>query len=311
MTKDAREWVTVAGSGGHIRATRNTLTIRKGAGEEVYAIDNIGHLIVVGGHTIHTSAIVALARAGAAISFFDADGLPAGQIYPSGPKDTGAIRAAQQKAVGHSFSLVFAQAGIDARLLAIERYGHAHGWDLLYEGELDLLHRSRDELPYLIRMEEIRRLHKLVTDMYYEIMARTIPSELGFRRRTRRPHTDPVNAMLSFCYALLYSSADVALSAAGLDPDRGALHEGAGGLIYDMIDGFKPPMIDETVFALARGKISDRDYETSDRRCYLSEDLTQHLLAAVRSTLADGPINAVVRDYARALLSGVAFEPVY
>jgi len=311
MTEDAREWVTVAGSGGHIRATRTTLTIRKGAGEERYDVGRVGHLIIVGGHTIHTSAVVALVRAGAAISFFDADGLPARQIKRSSPQAAGSIRAAQQKVSGHSVALIFAQASIDARILAIERYGNAHGWDLLYEGELEFLHRSREELPFLIRMEEVRRLHKLVTDMYYEIMARTIPPELGFRRRMKRPHTDPVNAMLSFGYAIIYGSAGMAISAAGLDPDLGALHEGAGGLIYDVIDGFKPAMIDETVFSLARGGVSSHDYETGDRRCYLSEDLIQNLLDGIRRTLDDGPINAAVRDYAHAILSGTEFSPVY
>lgn len=311
MTEHLREWVTVAGSGGHIRATRNTLTVLKGAGEERYDIGRVGHLIVVGGHTIHTSAVVALVRAGATISFFDADGFPAGQINPPHPQDAETIRVAQQKVSCHSVALIFAQAGIDARILAIERYGNAHGWDLLYEGELEFLHRSREELPFLIRMEEVRRLHKLVSDMYYEIMARTIPAELGFRRRGRRPHIDPVNAMLSFGYAVLYGSADVTLSAAGLDPDSGTLHEGAGGLIYDIIDGFKPLMIDETVFSLARGGISACDYDTGDRRCYLSENLIQNLLGGIRRSLDDGRINTVVRDYACALLSGTEFSPVY
>jgi CRISPR-associated endonuclease Cas1 len=311
MTEYMREWVTVAGSGGHIRATRNTLTILKGTGEERYDIGKVGHLLIAGGHTLHTSAVVALVRAGATISFFDADGSPAGQINSPRPQDAETVRAAQQKVSGHSVALIFAQAGIDARILAIERYGNARGWDLLYEGELEFLHRSREELPFLIRMEEIRRLHKLVTDMYYEIMARTIPPELGFRRRGRRPHIDPVNAMLSFGYAVLYGSADVALSAAGLDPHLGTLHERTGGLIYDIIDGFKPAMIDETVFYLARERISAGDYEIGDRRCYLSETLIQDLLAGIRRTLDDGPINTVVRDYARALISGTEFSPVY
>lgn len=311
MTDYMREWVTVAGSGEHIRATRNTLTVLKRGGEERYEIGKVGHLLIVGGHTLHTSAVVALVRSGATISFFDADGSPAGQINPPHPGDIGKVRVSQQKASGHPLALVFAQAGINARILAIERYGNAHGWDLLYEGELELLHRSREELPFLIRMEEVRRLHKLVNDMYYEIMARTIPPEIGFRRRGLRPHTDPVNAMLSFGYAVLYGSAAVALSAAGLDPDLGTLHEGSGGLVYDIIDGFKPRMIDETVFSCARRGISAADYEIGDRRCYLSEPLLQGLLGEIRRTLDDGPINTVVRGYALALLSGTEFSPVY
>lgn len=42
--------------------------------------------------------------------------------------------------------------------------------------------------------------------------------EFSFEHRNRRPPTDPVNAMLSFAYALLVRDAVAACLAAGLDP---------------------------------------------------------------------------------------------
>ncbi len=77
---------------------------------------------------------------------------------------------------------------------------------LFYEGELEFLQKSREELAFLIKLDEIRRLHRLVSDMYYEIISRSLPPDLGFRRRGTRPHTDPVNAMLSFGYAMLFGT---------------------------------------------------------------------------------------------------------
>src|SRR4030043_90305 len=95
---------------------------------------------------------------------------------------------------------------------------------LFYEGEQQFLHTSEQELQYLIKLDEIRRLHRLTSDMYYEIMARNISSDFGFRRRTIRPQADPINAMLSFGYAMLYGNCCVSVIGARLNPDVGLMH---------------------------------------------------------------------------------------
>jgi CRISPR-associated protein Cas1 len=304
-------WVTVAGSGAHIRASRNTLTVRRMNTVQEYDLQDVGHLIVVGGHTIHTSALISLRRAGVPISFFDVDGLPAGQVLPSGYDAGNRVREAQKKIFGHTYALTFARKAAAARILAIERMEDASSRSFLYEGELEFFHRNRDELPYLIKMDELRRVGRLIADTYYEVMARTLPRESGFRRRTLRPHADPVNAMLSFGYALLYGTAQCAVLAAGLDPDAGVLHEGNGSLVDDMIDGFKPVMVDETIFALVRAGLDAGDYETGTGRCILSDALVERLLTALHASIRDEPVAAVVRDLSASLLSGKEFSPVY
>ncbi|WP_298668672.1 CRISPR-associated endonuclease Cas1 [uncultured Methanofollis sp.] len=307
----AGRWVTVAGSGAHIRASRNTLNVRRMNTVQEYDLRDVGHLIIVGGHTVHTSAVVSLRRAGIPISFFDADGVPAGQVLPPGYDAGERVKEAQKKIFGYTYALTFARKAADARILAIERMDDRTDRSFLYEGELEFFHRNRDELPYLIKMDELRRVSRLITDTYYEVMARPLPRDAGFRRRTVRPHTDPVNAMLSFGYALLYGTAQCAVFAAGLDPDAGVLHEGDGALVNDLIDGFKPAMVDETVFALVRAGLDATDYETGAGRCILSDALVDRLLLALHESISDEPLAGVVRDLSASLLSGKEFAPVY
>jgi CRISPR-associated endonuclease Cas1 len=45
------------------------------------------------------------------------------------------------------------------------------------------------------------------------------------KNRNRRPATDPVNAMLSFAYAMLVRELTATLSAIGFDPYRGFYHQ--------------------------------------------------------------------------------------
>ena len=75
---------------------------------------------------------------------------------------------------------------------------------------------------------------------------RSEPDGIGgfeFRNRNRRPPTDPVNAVLSFLYALLVRELNVILSAVGFDSYRGFYHQpryGRPALALDMMEPFRP-----------------------------------------------------------------------
>src|SRR5690606_7318825 len=63
-----------------------------------------------------------------------------------------------------------------------------------------------------------------------------------FRSRNRRPPKDPVNALLSFLYALLIKDAAVAVQAAGFDPYLGFYHApkyGKPSLALDLVEEFR------------------------------------------------------------------------
>jgi CRISPR-associated protein Cas1 len=56
---------------------------------------------------------------------------------------------------------------------------------------------------------------------YFQTFPILIKRDVGpfdFHGRNRRPPRDPVNALLSFAYALLAKDAVIALASAGLDP---------------------------------------------------------------------------------------------
>ena len=72
----------------------------------------------------------------------------------------------------------------------------------------------------------------------------------AFDRRNRRPPADPLNAMLSFAYALATRLFTGALTAAGLDPYQGfyhAIRPGRPALSLDMMEPFRPILCDSTV----------------------------------------------------------------
>jgi CRISP-associated protein Cas1 len=74
-----------------------------------------------------------------------------------------------------------------------------------------------------------------------------------FRGRNRRPPRDPVNAVLSFLYAMLIKQAMVTALAVGFDPYLGFYHQpkyGKPALALDLAEEFRPILADSVCIAL-------------------------------------------------------------
>jgi CRISPR-associated protein Cas1 len=116
--------------------------------------------------------------------------------------------------------------------------------------------------------------------------------EMGFdfHGRNRRPPTDPVNALLSFGYAMLTREWTVTLSAVGLDPYRGFLHQlrhGRPGLALDMMEPFRPLVADSTVItAINNGEVRSSDFVRSAAGCNLKTEGRKRFIAAFERRLA-------------------------
>ncbi|MCD7797909.1 MAG: type I-C CRISPR-associated endonuclease Cas1c [Akkermansiaceae bacterium] len=92
--------------------------------------------------------------------------------------------------------------------------------------------------------------------------------DFRFDRRSRRPPKDPVNALLSFAYALLSSDCKSALEAVGLDSAVGFYHRdrpGRPGLALDLMEEFRAPLADRLALTLLnRRQLSPGDFAVDE-----------------------------------------------
>lgn len=104
-----------------------------------------------------------------------------------------------------------------------------------------------------------------------------------FTTRNRQPPTDPVNALLSFAYALLLRSWTVTLSAVGFDPYRGFYHQlryGKPSLALDMMEPFRPLIADSSVImAINNGEIHRSDFVITPQAAALTESGRKRFIA--------------------------------
>ncbi len=303
-------WFSVSGFGAHIKATAKTVIIQKDAHVQEIPLGRFNHLLVMGGHTLHTAAVAHLLRAGIFISFFEADGEPVGFLRPFGATGDQGIQQAQHAAFGHNYAMAFARGSLLSKLLFIEQFEQERGKQLFYEGELEILRNGLSELEYLIKIDEIRRMHRLLSDMYYEILSRIFPPELGFRRRTSRPYQDVINTMMAYGYGMLFGNTGMAIIGAHLDPDHGFLFQGPKGLVYDMMEPFKSLMIDKVIISLIADGITKDDFECGSSRCILSDDLMRRLTQLFHNSIDQEKIDTQVVVFRDALRDGADFYMV-
>ncbi len=85
-----------------------------------------------------------------------------------------------------------------------------------------------------------------------------------FRSRNRRPPTDPVNAVLSFLYAMLIKQAMVTALAVGFDPYLGFYHQpkyGKPALALDLAEEFRPIVADSVgIWLINNGEIGRQHF---------------------------------------------------
>jgi CRISPR-associated protein Cas1 len=105
-------------------------------------------------------------------------------------------------------------------------------------------------------LDLIRGIEGESANLYFGVFGHLVTVQrdaFKFTNRNRRPPLDPVNALLSFLYAMLGHDARAACEAAGLDSQVGFLHRdrpGRPGLALDLMEEFRPFLSDRLALNL-------------------------------------------------------------
>ena len=141
------------------------------------------------------------------------------------------------------------------------------------------------------------------TDM---IKVTTNKMKFDFKERNRRPPKDPINALLSFTYALLTRSMTVCLFSVGFDPYFGFFHQprfGRPSLALDLMEEFRPIVADSVVLTLVNNnEISENDFIYRAGAVALTEDGKKKVIRAYErrlDTLIQHPIFEYTISYRR------------
>jgi CRISPR-associated protein Cas1 len=116
------------------------------------------------------------------------------------------------------------------------------------------------------------------------------PWGFDFEGRNRRPPRDPINAMLSFAYAMLSKDLTVLAQATGFDPYLGFYHQphyGRPCLALDVMEEFRPLVADSVVISVVNnGVLSPDDFLQSGPSFALSPAGRKKFIQAYESRMS-------------------------
>lgn len=144
-------------------------------------------------------------------------------------------------------------------------------------------------------LDIIRGVEGEAANTYFHVFQHLIGAgdeAMRFNGRTRRPPLDPINALLSFLYAILAHDCRSACAACGLDPAVGFLHRdrpGRPGLALDLMEEFRPMLADRLCLTLInRGQITSADFLFHENGAVtLQGDSRKKVLAAYQERKRD------------------------
>lgn len=134
------------------------------------------------------------------------------------------------------------------------------------ENALDRLEKLSKDARNASGIEKLLGIEGAAAEVYFGRLGQMLRADQGFsfQNRNRRPPKDPVNAVLSYLYAVLAKDMFVSLLAVGFDPYLGFYHQpryGRPALALDMMEEFRPVIADATTITLFnKGELSDKDF---------------------------------------------------
>ncbi|WP_448872438.1 group II intron reverse transcriptase/maturase [Desulfobulbus propionicus] len=109
------------------------------------------------------------------------------------------------------------------------------------------------ELAPAESLDQVRGVEGSSARIFFTAVADTLDPAWGFHGRQRRPPPDPVNALFSYGYTILFHNTCSLLLARGLNPHVGYLHavrRGHPALVSDIMEEFRPIIVDAVVLKL-------------------------------------------------------------
>ncbi len=248
----------VQAMGARIRKDGERLVVETDDAKLSAAFDEVSQLVVVGPTGITTPALHECLRREVPVTWMSTGGWVLGHTVSTGHKTIDTRLAQFAACTDATRSLAFAK-GLVAAKIRNQRTLLRRNW------RDDQDRTDRDATLERLRQLAVRAETATAVDVLLGLEGEAAATYFaGFERmlrpdalpafawtaRNRRPPQDPINALLSFTYALLTRAWLATLSAVGFDPYLGAYHRprhGRPALALDMMEPYRPLVADSTV----------------------------------------------------------------
>lgn len=226
----------------------------------------VSEVVVMGRVTVTPHTVAALMERNVHLTYLTEHGRYIGRIEPAFSKNSLLRRAQYAASFDAHHTLTLARGFVTGKLanLRVTLLRAARNTEGLHvDDAIEAIRRAAWRAERAEDLETLRGHEGEGSAAYFGVFDRLLKADgFSFSRRVRRPPTDPVNALLSFGYALLANDVHAATQTLGFDPYCGYLHAdryGRPSLALDVMEEFRPLIVDVVVLTCVNKRIIQPD----------------------------------------------------
>lgn len=290
--------------GARIRKSGETLVIETEEGRTEIPLIRISDLILHGPVSLTTPALGALLSADIPISWMTTGGWFLGHARPlsvaSYDTRLNQFRTAEDPLRKRRLAAGLVVAKIRNQRTILRRNWKS-GKNEEQDEALTRLKRLAEAAPHAPDIARLLGIEGEAAALYFRqfngMLSTTALPDFRFEHRNRRPPADPINALLSYAYALAARAFSAALARVGFDPALGFFHQprhGRPALALDMMEPFRPVLADSVVLTLVNnGEVSPSDMRFNGPACALKPSGRKALITAWERRLEQEAVHPV------------------
>lgn len=256
-----------------LRKTGERLRVHK---EDQVLLDKQCHkldaVMIFGNVQFTTQAVHEMMAHGIELAILTRNGRLVGQLTSPATKNI-ALRVKQFRQYDNEgFCLDYARTLVAAKIansLGVVKAFYRNHTEAELGGAVRELRHQQETALTGVSIESLRGIEGSAARTYFSALSRMIRTDLPFEGRRKRPPTDPVNALLSLGYTMLFNEISSLLDGLGFDPYLGYLHAvdyGRASLAADLMEPFRAPVVDRfTLNLLNLGILKEEDFKTQSR----------------------------------------------
>lgn len=260
-------------SGGRIRRKENTLYFESQDGiKRAIPVEDVETIHLFGEVDLNTKVLNFLSQQNKTVHVYNFYGFYAGSYMPRDRSISGDLTVKQaQHYLDKDRRLFLAHSFIMGAGHHILRNVRSHQGTGSFQ---ETIARELDRACDAEGVPELMGCEGRMRDSYYQAFNVILKNGFRLEKRGKRPPTNPVNAMISFGNAMIYTKVLTEIYHTQLNPTISYLHE-PGKMRYslslDLAEIFKPLIIDPIIFKLVNDNmIKMEDFDEDVGHCYLA-----------------------------------------
>ena len=281
--------------GSVLRKTGDRLIVNK-EGEVLLDLPchKIEAVLIFGNVQFTTQAVHELSEHGIELAIMSRRGKLIAQLTSPMTKNV-ELRIAQYERYRDSdFILRISKAIVAGKILNsleyLRRFSYNHT-DVDLKKEIETLQVAHEEARKQPTVQSLLGIEGHSAKVYYNSFGKMIRGDFQFHRRQKHPAPDPVNALLSFGYTLIFNEISSLLDGLGFDPYLGFFHKpeyGRASLAADLLEEFRSPIADRLTLRLINNHMLKK------------EDFFLHAPSGSMH-LKDEPLKRYLKEYERCM----------